>query len=192
MAFGTDAASRRTCLADPLEPACPIGESCRGGGRPGGAGAGRRRGPRAPRLYVEAGRARLLAGQTEAGMTLLKTRLWAFAAVGHQYRPARIGQRLVTELEQGGFQAEAGEIRALLASLGWPPAAAHDKSNAASKAQLPTHCQDCGAPVRPDELEWLDNATAACDYAAAPSGQPSGTSGRADLLSKHSAKRLTC
>lgn len=117
---------------------------------------------------MEAGRARLLAGQTEAGMTLLKTRLWAFAAVGHQYRPARIGQRLVTELEQGGFQAEAGEIRALLASLGWPPAAAHDKSNAASKAQLPTHCQDCGAPVRPDELEWLDNATAACDYCGSP------------------------
>ncbi|HEX9117672.1 MAG TPA: hypothetical protein VGA61_16500, partial [Anaerolineae bacterium] len=33
---------------------------------------------------------------------------------------------------------------------------------------LPTHCPGCGAPLRPDEVDWLDEMTATCEYCGSP------------------------
>jgi hypothetical protein len=33
---------------------------------------------------------------------------------------------------------------------------------------LPTHCPSCGAALRPDEIEWLDESTAECAYCGSP------------------------
>jgi NAD-dependent SIR2 family protein deacetylase len=64
--------------------------------------------------------------------------------------------------------AEASEIetylRANLPADFTPPA----NQVPARKPPLPTHCPSCGGAVRPDEIEWLDEVTAECDYCGSP------------------------
>ncbi len=33
---------------------------------------------------------------------------------------------------------------------------------------LPTHCPGCGAPIHPDDVDWIDNVTAECEYCGSP------------------------
>jgi hypothetical protein len=40
--------------------------------------------------------------------------------------------------------------------------------SAARLPPLPTQCPGCGAPVRPDEVDWLDDVTAECEYCGSP------------------------
>ncbi len=131
--------------------------------------AERRGGRRAPRLYLEAGRARLLSGQRAAGMVLLKRGLELFATAGHSERLARIGLRVVAELNELGLKAEAEEIRRSLEVFGAPPADGMGAGpQITSSGTLPTHCPGCGAPVHPGEVEWLDAVTAECEYCGSP------------------------
>lgn len=126
-----------------------------------------RNGPRAPRFFLDAGRARILARQTDAGMAHLKHGLELFAARGEMLHLHRTGRRIVAELEQRGMSAEAREIEALLNGnlpvSFTPPAALPTR-----KSILPTHCPSCGGAVRADEVEWLDEVTAECSYCGSP------------------------
>jgi hypothetical protein len=131
-------------------------------------GAEGRDGPRAPMLFLQAGRTRLLAGQIAHGMTLLMHGLGLLAARGQWRELQRAGQRITMELEQRGLTAEASEIatylRANLPADFTPPT----DQVPARKLPLPTHCPSCGGAVRPDEIEWLDEVTAECDYCGSP------------------------
>ena len=78
----------------------------------------------------------------------------------------RFGQRTVDELNELGYSTEAQEIADYLASVlpkGVEQAAPNEK-----RASLPTHCPDCGAPVRTDEVEWIDTETAECVFCGSP------------------------
>jgi hypothetical protein len=44
----------------------------------------------------------------------------------------------------------------------------HVESAPLKRPLLPTHCPACGAAVRPDEVEWLDDVTAECAYCGSP------------------------
>ncbi len=127
-----------------------------------------RNGPRAPFFFLQAGRSRVLAGQTAAGMEHLKHGLSLFAARGLPGRVFNAGNRVVSELNQLGLKKEAGEIGALVKSL--LPAQSNFAHTAglAGRPVLPTHCPSCGASVRLDEVEWLDNLTAECAYCGSP------------------------
>jgi hypothetical protein len=35
-------------------------------------------------------------------------------------------------------------------------------------SRLPSHCQACGAAVRPDEVEWVDEQIVECAYCGSP------------------------
>nr|MDQ3007788.1 hypothetical protein [Chloroflexota bacterium] len=61
-------------------------------------GADARGGPRAPLFLLQAGRARLLAGQAALGMPSLKRALEVLAERKHYQRLQAAGLRLVTEL----------------------------------------------------------------------------------------------
>ena len=127
-----------------------------------------RSGPRAPRFFLDAGRARILAGQTAAGMSHLKHGLELFAVRGELLHLHRAGKRIIAELNQRGLSAEAKEIEAVLTGRlpanFTPPAV----QTPARKPILPTHCPSCGGAVRPDEVEWLDEVTAECSYCGSP------------------------
>ena len=127
-----------------------------------------RGGPRAPQFYLQAGRARILAGDNEAGLVHLKhglSMLVSRAAWPHLHKA---GIRVITELNQHRLTDEANEISEWLkASL---PANFDAASYAApaKKSVLPTHCPSCGAAIRPDEVDWLDDITAECTYCGSP------------------------
>ena len=128
----------------------------------------RRGGRRAANLYLEAGRARLMAGQKTQGLELLKSGLNLLAVVGMGIRRARIGGRILEELEASGLVDEARQISAILGIPAQGPGATSAEPAPSKRPPLPTHCPACGAPMRPDEVDWMDEATAECNYCGSP------------------------
>jgi hypothetical protein len=124
--------------------------------------------PQAAPLYLQAGRARILAGQTAAGMKSLRSGLALLARTGRWAMLQRMGERAVAELSERGLKAEAQEIAAYLQSLlpsGFTPG---QGGKPVRQPLLPTHCPACGAPVRPNEVDWIDEWTAECPYCGSP------------------------
>ncbi|MEW6287847.1 MAG: hypothetical protein AB1509_16645 [Chloroflexota bacterium] len=124
-----------------------------------------RGGPRAPLFHLQAGRARLLAGQAALGIPSLKRGLELLAQRGQFQRLAEAGRRTIGELNEHGLKAEASAMEAWLQSV--LPAAVSPVMPV-KRGILPTHCPSCGAPLRPDEVEWLDEMTAECGYCGSP------------------------
>jgi hypothetical protein len=124
-------------------------------------------GKRAPFLFIQAGRAAILSGQTKTGVADLRHGLTIFASQGRFPRMRAFGQLAIEDLNSRNLNAEAEEIASLLkASL--PKGFQAENSALTKKPALPTHCPSCGAAVRPDEVEWLDDITAECDYCGSP------------------------
>jgi hypothetical protein len=127
--------------------------------------AAARGGRRASLFYLQAGRARVLAGQISLGMPSLKR---AFELLIEQKRPLRlqrIARRVILELKERGLEREAAEVESWLNNAS-PFAPAKDAPT--KRPVLSTHCPSCGAAVRPDEIEWLDDITAECAYCGSP------------------------
>src|SRR5512147_1827072 len=74
--------------------------------------AAARGGPRAPLFYLQAGRARLFAGQTTLGMPSLKRGLELLSQQRSFLRLRRVRRRLINELHERGLEKEAAEIEA--------------------------------------------------------------------------------
>ncbi len=127
-------------------------------------GALQRGGPRAPQFFLQAGRCRVLAGQVPAGMTLLKQGLTIIASRGNFQNLQNAGQRAIAELNQRGLTAEAAEIESLLKGAIPASFAAGPVAGPAKPRLLPTSCPGCGGPIRSDEVEWVDEATAECPF----------------------------
>ena len=126
--------------------------------------AGARGGPRAPLFYLQAGRARLFAGQTTLGMPSLKRGLELLSQQGSFLRLRRVKRHLINELHERGLETEAAEIEAWTGTPEASVAEIEVKETQVKRPVLPTHCPSCGAAVRPDEIEWLDEVTAECAY----------------------------
>lgn len=130
-----------------------------------------RGGPRAPFFYLQSGRCRLLAGQAAGGLQDVERGLGLFAMRGQHFKAANVGRRVIMELNQRGLAKEARQVEEYLKELvpGFElrPAAAPQEA-AARRPLLPTHCPGCGAPLRPDEVDWRDEATALCEYCGSP------------------------
>lgn len=121
---------------------------------------------RAPFLFLEAGRAALLNGQSQVGLAHLRHGLNLLASQGRIPRMHVFGRRAMEELQALNLHAEAQEIASLLGQNA--PQEIRMEATPAKKPILPTHCPSCGGSVRPDEIEWLDDATAECAYCGSP------------------------
>jgi len=122
---------------------------------------------RAPFLYIEAGRAAVLSGQVQAGVAHLRRGLTLFASQGRIHRMRAVGQRVVDELKARNLHTEAQEISLLI--QGNQPKEIQAPPPVNSKRPiLPTHCPSCGAGVRSEDIEWMDEVTAECDYCGSP------------------------
>jgi hypothetical protein len=121
---------------------------------------------RAPILHMEAGRAAILSGDSKTGVASMRRGLTLLASQGRLHRMQTLGQRAVGELTARGLTAEAAEISSLLgASLPKEPLT---EPVPVRRPVLPTHCPSCGGAVKPNEIEWLDDVTAECDYCGSP------------------------
>ncbi len=126
-----------------------------------------RGGPRAPFFYIQTGRAQVMAGQTAAALDSLERGLGLFAMRGQFARAINLGNRVVAELNQRGLVKESKQIAEYLKSV-VPNANDLAKSATAKHPPLPTTCPGCGAPIRPDEVEWIDEITAGCAFCGTP------------------------
>ena len=122
---------------------------------------------RAPFLYFEAGRASILNGDNKKGVTHFRSGITLLSTQQRYHRMHKAGARIVAELRERGLNAEADEVESLLGNND-QPSAEKEAPVAHKRAILPTHCPSCGAAVRPDEVEWLDELTAECDYCGSP------------------------
>lgn len=127
-----------------------------------------RGGSRAPLFHLQAGQARLFAGQARLGIPSLKRGLELFAQRGQVHKLHQAGARVISELTARGLAAEAKEIETWLAKAAPETPGVEALSVAAKRAVVPTHCPSCGAALRPDEVEWLDEVTAECAYCGSP------------------------
>ena len=121
-----------------------------------------RGGARAPIFHLQAGRARVLAGQTKLGIPSLKRGLELFAPRGQIHKLDQAGTRVLAELKARGLTNEAAEMESFLKKLS--PSMPSMESTPAKRPILPTHCPSCGAALRSDEVEWLNEVTAECAY----------------------------
>jgi hypothetical protein len=122
---------------------------------------------RSPFLYLQAGRAAILDGQTQSGVAHLRRGLTLLASQGRFPRMQLLANRIMDELNERGLTIEAAEIAGVL-NDNLPRHVEPGQAPPAKKTVLPTHCPACGGALRPDEVEWLDEVTAECAYCGSP------------------------
>jgi hypothetical protein len=127
-----------------------------------------RGGPRAPLFHLQAGRARVLAGQTRLGIPSLKRGLELLAQRNQWQKLHQAAERVIGELTARGLSNEATEMESWIRNLSPSMPAMESESAPTKRPSLPTHCPSCGAALRPDEVEWLDDVTAECAYCGSP------------------------
>jgi hypothetical protein len=123
---------------------------------------------RAPFLFLQAGQAAILGGQTQKGVAHLRSGLTMLSTQQRYHRLHILGQQAIDELNARGLTSEAAEISELIKNnlpteIASTPVAVEKK-----KAILPTHCPSCGAALKPTDVEWLDDVTAECEYCGSP------------------------
>ena len=124
--------------------------------------------PRAATYHLQAGRARLLAGQTKLGLPSLQRGLELLAQSGRPEKYHRAGERILAELNARGQSAEAAEIEAWMKKMAVPLPRLEAQEFPFNPASLPAHCPSCGAAVRPDEVDWVEKQIVECAYCGSP------------------------
>ncbi len=121
--------------------------------------------PRAPQLALQSGRAWMLAGDLPRSLQRLRQGLTLLAQTGQLARFPVVAGRVLAELRAAGHVAEADALERELRSLapGLTISAAAPPSPPA-RLHLPAKCPYCGGSVHPDAVEWMDEASAACEY----------------------------
>ena len=127
-----------------------------------------RGGPRAPLFHLQAGRARILAGQSSLGMPSLKRGLEILSQRKKFPQLQMAASRVIAELNEQGLRNEAAEIEMWLKSMILIMPENETEEVPLKRPVLPTHCPSCGAGLRADEVEWLNNLTAECAYCGSP------------------------
>jgi hypothetical protein len=127
-------------------------------------GAAQRGIPRAPQLFLRAGESALKAGEQGPAVELFTRGLRLMAELGQTHRLPAVSRRVLDELQSAGLKEECEalekEISQLLASVDMEIAT----SSPQRKRRLPGKCPQCGGIVHPQEVEWIDESTASCDY----------------------------
>jgi hypothetical protein len=131
---------------------------------------------RAGDLYLQSARCHLEMGKATVAVERGKHALRLFGRAGLFGKIERLMPRMVEALQEKGYQAEAEalrqEVEARLAEVpperrqppGARPAAWPSTARPMARRELPARCSACGAPIKPDDVTWLDPQTAECPY----------------------------
>ncbi|HZU86263.1 MAG TPA: zinc ribbon domain-containing protein [Anaerolineaceae bacterium] len=150
------------------------------------AAAEQRQLPQAAKLYLQAGRAFLLAHHPAQAEQLAQQGLHLFALQGRMRQLRQLGPRVIWEFESQGHKLEAQRLSAWLAGV-LPLESAEGESASISPYPspldsvgerivderppvegLPRFCPSCGAPVDPRDVDWADDNTPMCAFCAIP------------------------
>ena len=116
-----------------------------------------------PYLYLQAGRAKLLAGVTAPGSDLI---LHGLSILGNEKRwsaLARSGKRVVDELQGFGYPTFAEEVSNFLSST-LPESVNSNPESLQTTTRLPLKCPSCSGVLWPNEVESIDNNAVECLY----------------------------
>ncbi len=121
--------------------------------------------PRAPFLFIQAGKAYLEGGEKPKGFTLVKHGLNMLADAGRWGELYRVGHRTLDVLEEKGFTVEKDRLTAWLEEVLPENSEQVTEIKLRDKTKhpiLPTACPSCGGPVDPAAVSWRDDVTAEC------------------------------
>jgi hypothetical protein len=118
--------------------------------------------PQSSHLYLLAGRACILSGQTEQAMQDLRRSIESASRFGKLHRIAGAAPSLAAEMRERGYGELADAWLALVEAASGPVPAAPAPAKRARR--LPPKCPACGGTVHPGEVEWVGEDAAACDY----------------------------
>jgi tetratricopeptide (TPR) repeat protein len=121
---------------------------------------------RAGDLYLQAARCHVQAGAIERADEDALHALSFFLATGRPQRVRRLLPRMLAVLEQHGRHEEAQDLRQKAERLLGPlPARGPGPGSAGARLRgLPGKCPSCGAPLKPDQVNWLGPQSAECPY----------------------------
>lgn len=126
------------------------------------AGVGRMR--QAANLHAEAAHAWLDAGQIQPALDEAREAMDIFSVKGMLVRGAEFSRNFSQHLRKAGYAEPAdGFEQAQKIPVPLPPDVRLEKLT----GQLPGSCPQCGAPVRSDQVEWVDANSAECDFCSA-------------------------
>jgi len=133
-----------------------------------GEGAVARNMPRAPHLFLQAGRSYLLAGVYEKAIEYSRHGLNLFLEKERWHELKRFGDRVVVELKEHNLDDEANLIQSwLIESIpeSFEVSSGKFSLNESKKdIHLPLVCPSCGGAINPLEVEWVDDITAVCSF----------------------------
>lgn len=118
-------------------------------------------------LYVEAGRAHLLAGQVQPAVLLFRRGLELLSERGRWVAVSRLGERVVQALRERGENEQADSFSAWLRGQPVPEQLSGEQDRPAAPARvprLPLKCPSCGGALDPRDVEWVDQFIVECDY----------------------------
>ncbi len=117
---------------------------------------------RAVQLHLRAAESFGLAGNGQTTLVHARATLDTMLAHGRTGQASQALERLLAALRRNNLAAEADTLQreyqgrlsvaAPMEPAGQPP------------GRLPAQCPQCAAPVRSDEVEWIDSHNAACAY----------------------------
>ncbi len=126
------------------------------------AGMGRMR--QAANLHAQAAHAWLDAGQIQLALDEARAAMEIFSVKGMLVRGSEFNRNFSQHLRKAGYAEPAdGFEQANKIPAPLPPDVRLEKP----AGQLPGACPKCGAPVRSDQVEWVDANSAECDFCGA-------------------------
>jgi tetratricopeptide (TPR) repeat protein len=120
----------------------------------------------APFLYLRSAHCYLHASNAEHAIDLMNQGLQLLENTQRWSALYKAGERSVFELKETGHAEAASELQAWLDKTLKDHPEAIQAATAPSKPslKLPSKCPFCGATVRSDQVEWIDEETAECLY----------------------------
>jgi hypothetical protein len=121
---------------------------------------------RALHFYLQSAMAFIRAGETARGMELAKKGLAWLGEAETQLRGRRACRRFQQDLYALGMEQEALDFAGWAAGnpAGVPRTDVQKDPEIPSRVFLPLSCPACSAPLRPDEVGWVDSITVECAF----------------------------
>lgn len=119
----------------------------------------------APFLFLQAGRAYLAAGQIAQALTCFQKGLGLLAQTGRWPAFERAKEEMIIALNACGQADAANKLQMWLQeTFTQRPQRSAQPTYASHRPALPAKCPYCGATLRSDEVEWIDERSAECAY----------------------------
>lgn len=115
----------------------------------------------AANLHAQAAHAWLSAGVEQRAMNQAGQALQLFARLGMVERAQEFKTNFAQRLREAGFESSAESINRAYDTV---VAVVDPQPAQVKRGALPSACPHCGAPLRSDEVDWIDGQSAECSF----------------------------